>query len=453
MAWSVDDLSIITELLITQLTAAIHNSAIFQAHNFTFDVSGVSPEVSRADGKNVLNLYLLHVGRDPYWRNTPVTGNRAQLVTSQPLSLNLSYLMTSYADHNWMLEQQLMSIALSWFHSNPIYQTSSAEFTVTVEADSIEEMSRLWQAITVPIRLSAMFRVAVVFLAPPKGPVADSRAPVEVNLSVAPDLNTPAPAPVPPVEPVLYGLAAQIAWAVPPPALAESPLGGASLTDALSQISVAPGQAVVVAGGNVWVRGTGLDVADGSAVFLSLPSGEWQLKPTSTVPWIGSGDSASGTSTAANDLHLMMPDNYGLLPAPGTPLTLTPMPGIYQLTVGNPASLYRSNALQLAIGPTVTGIGNVPPVLGPDGTGTYTITVSGLIAGQTNLLLDTTALTMGGAAGPGTAVVTLSGADPTTGTIAWMLASPPGFASGTYVRVRVIVNGVEAPPGWWVKIP
>ena len=39
------------------------------------------------------------------------------------------------------------------------------------------------------------------------------------------------------------------------------------------------------------------------------------------------------------------------------------------------------------------------------------------------------------------------------GTIAWMLTSPSGFPSGAYVKVRVIVNGVEAPPGWWVLIP
>jgi hypothetical protein len=34
-----------------------------------------------------------------------------------------------------------------------------------------------------------------------------------------------------------------------------------------------------------------------------------------------------------------------------------------------------------------------------------------------------------------------------------MLPSPPGFASETYVRIRIIVNAIEAPPGWWVLVP
>ena len=91
-----------------------------------------------------------------------------------------------------------MSVALAYFHANPVYISSTAEFTVTVEADSIEEMSRLWQAITVPIRLSTMFRVAVVVLTPELPMPAQMRTPVEVQLStLRPDLNSPDPVPEP----------------------------------------------------------------------------------------------------------------------------------------------------------------------------------------------------------------------------------------------------------------
>src|SRR3984957_7914214 len=216
MAWSVEDLAQVTYLLTTQLTAAIKASPRYLAHQFPFEVSGLMPAVTRTDGTNVLSLYLLHVSRDPYWRNTPVQGDRGQLNSSQPLSLNLSYLLTSYSEKNWHMEQYLMSVALQYFHANPIYISSTAEFTVTVEADSIEEMSRLWQAITVPIRLSAMFRVAIVFLTPQTPPPQQMRTPVEFGLSVGADLNLPSPSPEP--EPRLLEVGIQVASRVPPDA-------------------------------------------------------------------------------------------------------------------------------------------------------------------------------------------------------------------------------------------
>jgi hypothetical protein len=77
----------------------------------------------------------------------------------------------------------------------------------------------------------------------------------------------------------------------------------------------------------------------------------------------------------------------------------------------------------------------------------YSFSASGLIAGQTSVLVDQTALTVGGAVAPGVATV-----DAATGAIAFELPAA-GLTSGSYVPVRVIVNAVEAPPGWWVKVP
>src|ERR1700721_2542259 len=108
MAWSVDDLSTITQLLIDNLNAAVLASPQYINQHFLYEVSGLMPAVSRTEGKTVMNLCLLHDRRDPFWRNTPVQGNAAQLNPSQPLSLNLSSLLTSYSETNWALEQLLM---------------------------------------------------------------------------------------------------------------------------------------------------------------------------------------------------------------------------------------------------------------------------------------------------------------------------------------------------------
>ena len=444
MAWSFHDLGHVTHLLITNLSDAIKASPRYVQSAFPFEVSGLMPAVSRHDGTNSLSLYLLHVGRDPYWRNTPVQGKLGQLNTSQPLSLNLSYLLTSHSEKNWQMEQYLMSVALEYLHANPIYIGSGAEFTVTVEADSIEEMSRLWQAITVPIRLSAMFRVAVVFLKPEKQPDPDQRTPVEVSLSVGADLN--ATPPVPEAEPRLFEIAIPVAYRVPPNA-----------TDP-SQVVALPGQPAAVAGESVRVRGSGLDTADGAVAYL-MPAGvppgsgqEWPIPGT----WRIAGTpslvvSASGTASNADEMLLRLPASYGALPAWGTALSATPPPGKYMLAVGNApgaSPAVRSNALPVSVAPQMNGIGPSAPVL-PSSGGVYTFTASGLIAGHTSILLDQTALAIGGAADLGVAAMAENAG---LWTITFELPAS-GFTSGSYVPVRVLANSIEAPPGWWVLIP
>jgi hypothetical protein len=451
MAWSVSDLSIITNELITVLKGAVSSSTLLTG--VQTGVTGASPDETRQSNDPnqpdvTLNIYLLHVARDMSWRNTPVSTSGAQLAQSQPLSLDLSYLLTSYAKgtNGWIQEQQIMSVALSYFHANPIYKTTTgtAEFTVTVEADSIEEMSRLWQAITVPIRMSALFRVAVVFLAPPKPPATDSRAPVEVNVSVGPDLGVAAALPPPAVEPVLLEVARQVAVSAPPPAWV-SLQQGATQKDVFSSVVSTAGDAVAFAGSTVRVRATGLNSADAAAVYLSPAAGgfEWPI-----TAWKQPSDMLKGFAADADELVLKLPPAYGAAPAMGVALAATPPPGRYLLTVGNPGTGYRSKALTAAIGPLVTGTAAANSLLKPDAAGTYTLNALGLVANQTTLLLNTTALTMVGPLGPGIAVV-----DTVAGTIAWQLAAAPGFASGTYVQVGVVVNGIAAPPGWWIQIP
>jgi hypothetical protein len=443
MAWSVDDLSTITQLLIDKLNNAVMASPQYINQHFPYEVNGLMPAVTRTDGTSVLSLYLLHVGRDPYWRNTPVQGSLAQTNQRQPLSLNLSYLLTSYSERNWALEQLLMSIAFEYFHANPVYHSSTVEFTVTVEADTIEEMSRLWQAITVPIRLSALFRVAVVFLAPALPPSPDARPPVEVNLSVAPDLNMPAPNPLP--EPQLYELAAQIEYRVPPPPKPDPANPGVippRIPPAI--INTAP---VVMGGQTLRVRGSGLNQSNAAIVYISSGASEWPLNFTRLY-----GTSASGTAGDADELVLKIPTAYSTLPGAGTAIASTPLPGVFHLTVGAAATPgFRSNPLTIIFAPAVANIGPGDPVITPDATGVYNLTARGLVAGQTAIFLETTSLGIGGAVAPGVATI-----DYATGAIEFMLPAPVPWPSKTYVRIRIVVTSgtdkIEAPPGWWLQI-
>ena len=88
MAWSTPDLSDITNVLKGLIETAVGASTLHHAHNIK--VLCDSPDTARTtDGQCHLNIYLLHVGRDPFWRNTPLQGPRPQLNSAQPLSLNL----------------------------------------------------------------------------------------------------------------------------------------------------------------------------------------------------------------------------------------------------------------------------------------------------------------------------------------------------------------------------
>jgi hypothetical protein len=188
------DLSIITDSLIGLLTQSRDLSPLWKGNvpSFTITITGSMPETVRPDGDCQLSLYLYHVSQDAFQRNSPVLG-RALPIPDQPLSLNLYYVLTAYAKKNYVQEQQAMSIALRCFHDNPLVRISlpapvpvpvplptpgtdvedftkvtglAGEFCVTMEIESVDKLGFLWQAFSAPFRLSAVYKVSVVFITP-----------------------------------------------------------------------------------------------------------------------------------------------------------------------------------------------------------------------------------------------------------------------------------------------
>ena len=101
-----------------------------------------------------------------------------------------------------------MSVALRIFHANPIVRSDPGaatawELTLTMEHRSYDELSRLWQATTAPLRMSLVYRAAVVFIAPDQPP---ETGPETKTFSVAADpVPLPLPAQGPGDYPVLFG--------------------------------------------------------------------------------------------------------------------------------------------------------------------------------------------------------------------------------------------------------
>jgi hypothetical protein len=428
-AWSTPDLSNITQVVLDLVQAAINSSGISN-----IKPTGQSPETVRDlkdDNFCHLTFYLLHIGRDPYWRNTPVSGPRPQLNNAQPLSLNLSYLLTAYQKDDFASEQRAMSIALQAIHSTPIVTPAviqqdllpglpEGEFTISIEADTIEEMSRLWQAFTVPIRLSALVRVGVVFLVPAKPTPAPALAPTVTNLSVLPQAATPATRPL---------LIAGTGQSFPPVPDNADP----------AQVTATNGPLTVVGGAPLSIAGSGLTAALAPDVFLAVPgtATEWQV-----TSW--------RQSTSQSDrLDLEPPAAYAD-PASATPPppTAAPLPGVYQLTVGAAAPASRSNAILMAIAPRVDNVA-IPPVLKPDpNTSIYAITGAGFVPAATTIAIGTVPLTKSAAPTPNAGEFTVNAAGTA---ISFKLQSPPP-PNGSY-PVLIQVNGITAHPGWIVSLP
>jgi hypothetical protein len=414
MVWTTYDLSEITEILVNQLVDAVKASKLWTSNGgtipeFLINITGNSPDSMRQskDGECQLNFFLLHVGQDPYTRNSLVNGPGAMANTQDPLSLDLTYLLTAYAHENSVREQQAMSIALSWFHENPVYQALPPPgqpqapvqyLTISLGTDTLSEMSVLWQSFTVAYRLATLYRVAIAFLTPSQAPTALAKNPTQLGLTVAPAALD--------VAPQLFAPFDQFAFTVPADGQADDVTYAA--------------EAKYFAGGvTIILSGTGLNAP--VDVYLSSLDGaqSWTISGWQTVP-------ATGTT-----ITLKPPVGYFIGGAAAPPAS-TPPPGLYLLAVASAGA--RGPAIALPIVPRFDNVA-VPPVLKAAG-GKYSFTGGGFVPGVTQIFVGGMQLDAG--------LVNIS-ADGAEVTFSLPATQPPGT-----LPLRVRVDGVDAPPTWQV---
>ena len=180
------DLSAVTDGLLTTIQNAWPSAALWSelglaGPSFTPVFTGLAPDVAREGSGAQLNLFLYHVEPNraqeaTFWA-PQMTGGTAPPSSYMPLALNLFYLLSSYSASSYAEEQQAMSIAMALFHAEPILTSDTTatpawQANVTLEHRSYDELSLLWQATSAPLRLSAVYRAAVVFIAPTVPPAA-----------------------------------------------------------------------------------------------------------------------------------------------------------------------------------------------------------------------------------------------------------------------------------------
>jgi hypothetical protein len=425
------DLSSVTDTLIglvssqwatAPLWAEIGGSTATPGPAFTPGFTGLAPDAVRQQSGAQLSMYLYHVESNkateslfwqPQMTDPSVTGEPTRFL---PLALDLFYLLFAFSPDSYIQEQEAMSIALRTYQANPIVRSLPGvavpwELTLTMEHRSYDELSRLWQATTAPLRMSLVYRAAIVLIDPDTAPAA------------APDTSSFAVEVAGPV-------------ALPLPAAGSAPVvfgtfrDGSYLGPAGQPVPFSQSPATVAAGQTVWLTGSGLDVPGVSdSVYLLPPDGGAEIDVTA---WVQAGSSAA-------KLVLTLPAAAGAAPAG------VPDPGVYQLSAGSggpglPGST-RTGAVPVSIAAFVD------PSAGPllSGTAPFTVTGTGFVPGATEVLVGTVALTQAASpAGPGQVTVDPSGTS--------FSFTPPAGTAGTVAAVRVLVNGIESDPALWVTL-
>ncbi len=341
------DLSAITESLI-QLVKDQWGSAPIWAElgggpTFHPNFTGLAPDAVRQQSGPQLSMYLYHVESDNAqqslsWQPWMLSAGGEPL-RFQPLALDLFYLLFAYsdADTGWTQEQEAMSVAMRIFHASSILRSDPGaapawELTLTMEHRSYDELSRLWQATTAPMRMSVVYRVAVVFIDP--DPMPESAAiPQTTAFSLTADpVPLPLPQEGPDDYPVLFGTSRQGSFVGP---------DGATVNFSLSNTALVPGQ-------TAWLLGSDLGITGLSDSVYLLPPAGGEVNVTG---WAAPADSSK------TKLGLTLPATVGTAPSDA------PAPGVYQLQVGSgalgAAGAVRSGAI------SVTAAAYVDPAPGP----------------------------------------------------------------------------------------
>src|SRR5262245_37795158 len=348
----VSDLSIITDKLITIIKNAVTAAAI----GFPFHVSGSMPESVRneTDGCQI-SLYLYHVGIDPNARNTAVTGS--EIARRRPLGLELYYLLTAFSGKEYVQEQHALTVAMRSLQDNPYLRMGAGaeELTVSLSMEGIDKLGILWQAVSAPFRLTAIYKVCIAFLSPTD--VTPPSAPKPTAFTLTAD-----PASLPFADSgQLLGTYVEVTYMTPDSTLPSLK----TRTYNLSPATAAPGQRFSLLGSAI---------AATDKIFLLDADGTNERDVTG---WKAAAPAIQTTSRLLIDL----PATIGAIPAN------SPVPGVYQLRTGSGTA--RTNSVPISIGPAVTGVTN-PPLLAA--AGLFAVNGIGFITAKTQVLLDAVSL-------------------------------------------------------------
>jgi hypothetical protein len=140
----------------------------------SFDVSLKSPADEKVTNsmKPKVNLFLFRVSENPFAKNQDWQPVGADLLRYPPLALNLSYVLTPYAE-NKLDELRVFGEAMRVLYENSIVpaaalrgglENTAEELKVDLCQMTLEQQTQVWSALGQPYRLSACYEVRMVLI-------------------------------------------------------------------------------------------------------------------------------------------------------------------------------------------------------------------------------------------------------------------------------------------------
>lgn len=139
------------------------------------DVTVNAPQRVSISSGHLLNLYLYQVVEDPYAKNRGPLSRGSSVQQRAPLSLDLFYMVTPYVPSNQdaLDEHIILGDAMRVLYDHPVIgdsllqgdlRGSGANFCVVLCRLSLEEQTRIWNALQLSYRLSVCYesRISLV---------------------------------------------------------------------------------------------------------------------------------------------------------------------------------------------------------------------------------------------------------------------------------------------------
>jgi hypothetical protein len=128
-----------------------------------------NPTETVQDSANRLSLWLYHLTENEFLKNQPPKRSNGDGVQETPLALNLFYLLTPYAGSG-QSDLLLLGLTMQALYDNAILllqrptEQEFVELRIILCRLSLEELTRIWEALREPYRLSICYQVRVALI-------------------------------------------------------------------------------------------------------------------------------------------------------------------------------------------------------------------------------------------------------------------------------------------------